>query len=54
MSEPEWFQEWKENHFKTLMDDVKGLRHDMVWLKWLTGIAIAAILAGAIAILIGG
>lgn len=47
MSEPltkDEFNEWKDNHFHTLCGEVKSIKTDTKWLKWLNAIIVAGIL----------
>jgi hypothetical protein len=47
MSEPlskDEFHEWKDNHFHTLCGEVKSIKTDTKWLKWLNALIVAGIL----------
>ena len=51
---PIWFDQWLENDYSHLQEDVSKIKMDVKWIKWLMGFVLAAIVGAAIAIVIAG
>ena len=51
---PQWFQEWLNNDYSHLQEDVSKIKMDVRWVKWLMGFLLAAVIGAAIAIIVTG